>query len=304
MKVSGEKMRIDKYLALRMPDVSRSRLQKMIRDGSVLVNGVRVKASYVLKEGDDVDVREVVDDVSRVEKQDIDLRILYECKDFMVIDKPAGVVVHPGESGHTKGTVVNALLDKIDEDVGEVGRPGIVHRLDKDTSGVLIVAKTKRGYKHFVEQFKGRKVRKVYLALVKGELEHKEGVIDSPISRNVRNRKKMGLVSEREGKRAVSRYKIVKEYEIDKGSFVSLVEVQIETGRTHQIRVHMAGIGHPVIGDNAYGTESFNRRFKEKFGLKRQFLHAEELEFVDLDGKKKKIASDLPKDLDNVLTKL
>ncbi len=304
MKVSGEKMRIDKYLALRMPDVSRSRLQKMIRDGSVLVNGGKVKASYVLKEGDDVSVNEVESGEVKLKKEDIDLKVLYECEDFMVIEKPAGVVVHPGESGHMKGTVVNALLDKIDEGVGEVGRPGIVHRLDKDTSGVLIVAKTKRGYKHFVEQFKGRKVQKVYLTLVKGVPEHKEGVIDSPISRNVRSRKKMGLVSEREGRKAISRYKIVKEYETLKGSFVSLVEVQIETGRTHQIRVHMAGIGYPVVGDNTYGMGSFNRRFKEKFGLKRQFLHAKELEFVDLDGKKKKIVSDLPRDLSEVLAKL
>ena len=304
MKVSGEKMRVDKYLALRMPDVSRSKLQKMIQSGSVLVNGVCVKASYVLKEGDDVSVKEVESGEVKLKKEDIDLKVLYECEDFMVIEKPAGVVVHPGEGSHMKGTVVNALFDKIDEDVGEVGRPGIVHRLDKDTSGVLIVAKTKRGYKHFVEQFKGRKMQKVYLTLVKGVPEHKEGVIDSPISRNVRSRKKMGLVSEREGRKAISRYKIVKEYETLKGSFVSLVEVQIETGRTHQIRVHMAGIGYPVVGDNTYGMGSFNRRFKEKFGLKRQFLHAKELEFVDLDGKKKKIVSDLPRDLSEVLAKL
>ncbi|MFH1533596.1 MAG: RluA family pseudouridine synthase [Nitrospirota bacterium] len=299
MIVENGKIRLDRYLSIEMSELSRSKIQKMIKDGIVLVNGESAKSSYNLKEGDNVEVRSNVVAVQSIQKENIEIKILFEDENYMVIDKPAGIVVHPSETGHRKGTVVNALLDKIEKGVGEDFRPGIVHRLDKDTSGALIVAKTKMGYDHFVEQFKKRKVKKEYLALVKGILIHKVGIIDSPISRDVKSRKKMGLVSEKEGKRAISKYEVKEEFDD-----LSLVEVEIETGRTHQIRVHMAAIDHPVIGDNTYGVGSYNRRFKEKYGLKRQFLHAEKLEFKDLEGKKKKIVVDLPKDLRNVLSKL
>lgn len=299
MIVKNGKIRLDRYLSVEMSELSRSKIQKMIKDGIVLVNGKSAKSSYNLKEGDNVEVKSNVVTVHDIRKENIKIEILFEDKNYMVIDKPAGIVVHPSETGHRKGTVVNALLDKIDKGVGETFRPGIVHRLDKDTSGALIVAKTKMGYDHFVEQFKKRQVKKEYLALVKGILVHKVGIIDSPISRDVKNRKKMGLVSEKEGRNAISKYVVKEEFDD-----LSFVEVEIETGRTHQIRVHMAAIDHPVIGDNTYGVGSYNRRFKEKYGLKRQFLHAEKLEFKDLEGKKKKIVVDLPEDLKNVLSKL
>lgn len=299
MIFEGEKIRLDKFLVLEKPELSRSKIQKMIKDGDVLVNGKTTKVGHFLSKGDELEVITRKQESRKIQKEDIDLEILFEDKDYLVIDKPAGIVVHPSETGYSKGTVANALLDKVDEGVGEEFRPGIVHRLDKDTSGALIVAKTKEGYTHFVEQFKKRKVKKEYLALVKGILIHKEGIIDSPISRDVKSRKKMGLVSEKEGKRAVSKYKVKEEFDD-----LSLVEVEIETGRTHQIRVHMSAIDHPVVCDNTYGIGSYNRRFKEKYGLRRQFLHAERLEFKDLEGKKKKIVVDLPEELKNVLSKL
>jgi 23S rRNA pseudouridine1911/1915/1917 synthase len=234
-----------------------------------------------------------------------DPKILYEGNDYFVVDKPAGVVVHRSETSRGGEFLIDAFLDKIDENVGESFRPGIVHRLDKDTSGLLIIAKTQRGYEYFVSQFKRRAVKKKYLALVKGILEHKEGIIDSPIGRDVRNRKRMGVVAERMGKNAVSRFKVLKELEVDKKASVSLVEIEIETGRTHQIRVHMAAIGHGVVGDNTYGIGSFNRKFKEKFGLERQFLHACELGFKDPDTKKKiLVTSELPEDLGSVMKKI
>ncbi|NIA01928.1 MAG: RluA family pseudouridine synthase [Nitrospirae bacterium] len=299
MIIKSEKIRLDKFLVIEKLEFSRSKIQKMIKNGDVLVNGKTAKVSRFLNKGDKVEIIVGKQEKREIQKEDIEIEILFEGKDYLVIDKPAGIVVHPSETGHSKGTVVNALLDKVDKGVGEEFRPGIVHRLDKDTSGALIVAKTKEGYKYFVEQFKKRKVKKEYLALVKGILIHKEGIIDSPISRDVKSRKKMGLASEKEGKRAVSKYKVKEEFDD-----LSLVEVEIETGRTHQIRVHMAAIDHPVVGDNTYGVGSYNRRFKEKYGLRRQFLHAERLEFKDLEGKKKKIVVDLPEDLKNVLSKL
>jgi 23S rRNA pseudouridine1911/1915/1917 synthase len=299
MKVDLDRIRVDKYLAAKKPEYSRSKIQKMIKTGEVLVNGGKVKASKVLNEGDDIKINEEAEVEQKIEKEDLPVDILLEEKDYLVIDKPAGMVVHPSDTGHFKGTVVNAMMGKVKKGVGEDFRPGIVHRIDKDTSGALIVARTQEGYEYFVEQFKKRKIRKIYKALVKGILLHKEGIIDSPISRDVKSRKKMGLVSEKDGKSAISRYKVVQEFENQ-----SLLEVEIETGRTHQIRVHMSAIDHPVIGDNTYGAGSYNRKFKEKFGLRRQFLHAERLEFIDVYGKKKKIVVDLPKDLKNVLAKL
>lgn len=230
------------------------------------------------------------------------LSILHEGKDFLVIDKPSGMVVHPSETGHKVGTIVHVLKGKIAG--GDPLRPGIVHRLDKDTSGVMVVVRTQRGYEYFSEQFKKKAVKKVYLALVKGILRHKEGIIDSPIGRRLSNRKKMDVVAEGTGKEAVSVYKVLEEFEVWRGGFVSFVEVRPETGRTHQIRVHMSAIGHPVVGDETYGVKSFNHRFFEEFGLQRQFLHAWKIGFKDLNNKKVEFEADLPEELAIIMEKL
>ncbi|MDA1060624.1 MAG: RluA family pseudouridine synthase [bacterium] len=285
-------MRLDKYIATKYSDLSRSRVQKMIRAGEVLVNRKPSKASYVLKDDDEVYLKKLLPEPTEISSEDFNLRVLYEDRSCLVIDKPAGMVVHPAEGGrHMTGTVANAISSLVK---GEGLRPGIVHRLDKDTSGALIVAKNDKSLEALKKQFKERKVEKIYKVLVFGRLEHNEGIIDSPIGRSFRDRKKMGLVSD--GKRAISKYKVRKIYD-----GVSMVEVEIETGRTHQIRVHMAAIGHPVVGDRAYGDGRENRSFMNEYSLKRQFLHAWKIKFKSPDtGKTVLVKSELAQDLQAV----
>ncbi|MFH1284381.1 MAG: RluA family pseudouridine synthase [Candidatus Peregrinibacteria bacterium] len=298
-------IRLDKAVVMKNNGLSRSKIQNMIKAGRITVNGKSSKANYILANGDAVSMKEVPATKAVLKKEKFDLPIMIEKKDYFVIDKPAGIVVHPGENGEWKGTLANRLLGKVKAGAGADSRPGIVHRLDKNTSGLLIIAKTAKGYNYFVEQFKKRAVQKVYLALVKGVLKHKEGIIDSPIGRDPRNRKRMAIVTGRRAKEAVTHFKVLDEFQVDKKSFVSLVEVEIKTGRTHQIRVHMAAIGHAVIGDDTYGVGSFNRRFREVYGLKRQFLHAGFLKFKDPATKKYvEVKSHLPEDLDAVIKEL
>lgn len=303
-----EGMRLDKFLSEVLDGISRAKVQKLIKNGDVLVNSNIMKPSYALLSSDEVfvkDFNESDESNEEIVLENIDIPIVFENDDFLVLDKPAGMVVHPGYNSHKNGTVVNAVINKVEKGVGDSLRPGIVHRLDKDTSGLMIVAKTKAAYDHFISEFKERRIKKVYLTLTYAAFAHKKGVIDSPISRSVSDRKKMGLASEGHGKAAVSKYKVVKEFEIDPKTTLSLLEVEIQTGRTHQIRVHMAGIDHPVIGDKAYGITSLNKKFTESYGLKRQFLHAKELEFISpSDGKLVKFTSDLPDDLQNLIERI
>lgn len=295
-------MRLDKFL-VEAAGLSRSQLQGLIKRGKVKVNGAVVKTGYAVKISDEIYVPAVSEEYEAIEKEDIVLNVLIEKKDYMIVEKPFGMVVHPDDNIRS-GTLVNAVLDKVDKGVGEEGRPGIVHRLDKDTSGVIIVARTDKGYEFFKDLFKSRKIEKFYLALVKGAFEHKEGVIDSPIARSGSDRKKMGLADADTGRNAVSIYRLMKEIKIDDGNNVSLVEIEIKTGRTHQIRVHMKAIGHPVVGDRAYGIGSYNNRFAERFGLSRQFLHAYRLVFIDPEGEKIDIKTKLPEDLEAVLSQI
>lgn len=301
-----EGMRLDKFLATVYSDLSRSKLQKMVKSGGVLVNQKPTKSSHILSLEDSVYVKDIVEgDFFELVSENLGLPILHEDDEFLIVDKPAGMVVHPSDSGHRSGTVVNALLDKIEEGVGEAMRPGIIHRLDKDTSGLLVVAKTQTAFSSLCAQFKDRTVKKTYLTLVHGSLLHKEGVIDAPMARSVGDRKKMGVAGEKGGKMAVSAYKVLREFTVDKKTSVSLLEVEIKTGRTHQIRVHMAAIDHPVIGDTSYGISSFNHSFSAKFGLKRQFLHAYTIELKHpVTGKVLTFKSDLPRDLNEVIKKL
>ena len=295
-------MRLDKFLSKEM-SVSRAHAQKLIADAVVFVNGSGMKASYSLKERDKVVVNEVKVEEVVFEGEDIDLDIIYKCDDFLVINKAAGMVVHLGEAGgHMTGTVANAVVKYVDKGVGEDLRPGIVHRLDKETSGLMLIARTVEAYEYFVGLFKKREIKKTYLALVKGKLEHEEGVIDSPIGRDVKSRKKMGLTGD--GKAAVTRYLVDKVYAVDAKKNFSLLSIGLETGRTHQIRVHMAAIDHAVVGDGVYGVREVNKWFREELGLERQFLHAHLLEFKDLQGVSHKIKAPLAEELQSVLDSL
>jgi 23S rRNA pseudouridine1911/1915/1917 synthase len=307
-------VRLDKFLSINIEGVSRSKIQRMIKSGGVLVNGKKARASLIVSCSDEVYVKDsaLCDKSLEVLKAEpFDLEVIYEDRDFFVINKPFGITIHPSGVSSKGGTLVNKILQKIDKDVGEIHRPGIVHRLDKDTSGALIIAKTKKGYDHFVSQFKDRKIKKIYLALVKGHLESIEGSIESPIGRSIFDRKRMSVLSEKDGKSAISVYKVLKEFKVDSKTVVSLVQVEIKTGRTHQIRVHMSAIKHPIVGDSTYGIRSFNSRFSKEFGLNRQFLHAWKMSFKFSDSKKVgkslenvNIEAKLPEDLQNVLNKL
>lgn len=298
-------MRLDKFLAAQFPAYSRSQFQKMIKNGDVLVNGTVSKSSCILTVNDLVEVKDAFKKEVLIEAENIDLPVVYEDEEFLVINKPAGMVVHPDGCSVTTGTVVNAFFGKIPQGVGEDIRRGIVHRLDKDTSGLLVVVKTLEAKNYFVKQFQGKTIKKVYLALVKGVLPHKEGRIEAPIGRDVQNRKRMAVVDENKGKNAISLYKVLEEFEVSEKFKVSLVEVEIKTGRTHQIRVHMQSIGHPIVGDNVYGSAPINRYFKEAFGLDRQFLHAKDLSFKHLKtGKTLKLEAELPEDLKRVLKEI
>lgn len=235
------------------------------------------------------------------------LKILYEDKNVLVVDKPAGIIVHPGEGKKDYGiTVVNLISEKLDKDFRKGERPGIVHRLDKDTSGVLIVAKNKMACVSLKRQFKNRKVEKKYVALVNGKLQYPEGIIDSPIARADRGGNKMRVSSSIDGREAVTKYLLKDVYRFDKNFPASLLEVEPKTGRTHQIRVHMAAIGHPVIGDPFYGNRKVNKIFEHDLGLKRQFLHSCEIKFKlpGKSGKMIKVTSKMPVELAKVIEKL
>ncbi len=262
-------LRLDQYLALQFDEYSRSHIGQVIKAGRIRVNGAEVKPGHRIKTGDTIDGSlGIVSQDSTVGPQEINFEVLLEDPDFLVIAKPPGLVVHPG-SGNRDRTLVNGLLYRYRElaDVGDESRPGIVHRLDKDTSGVMVVARTKKAHAALVDQFKNRRVEKTYLAIVRGLLSEPSGRIVAPIGRNPVNRQKMSVRRET-GRYAVSRWKSRAIYRAH-----TLLEVQIETGRTHQIRVHMAHIGHPVAGDTLYGKTGAGVLFP------RHMLHAWKLRF-------------------------
>ena len=263
--IPGAAPRLDKYLAEQLPDLTRSYIKRLIERGNVLVNGELAKPGWHLREGDQVQV--VVPPPVKValEAEPIPLKVVYEDRELLVVDKPAGLPVHPS-AGHPKHTLVNALLAHCPdlEGIGGEVRPGIVHRLDKDTSGLLMVAKNAQSHASLSQQLKERTIKKGYLALVKGQPAPSQGIIDAPIARDPRNRKRMAVVLE--GRQSVTRYEVLERL----GSH-TLLEVWPGTGRTHQIRVHLASLGHPLAGDSLYGG-------KAPF-TGRQFLHAHILGF-------------------------
>lgn len=286
--------RLDVFLAKRRPELSRSRIQGLIGASLVTVNGKPAKAGYRVRPGDTVSMTVPVSKPRRIEPEAIPLDIRYEDDDLMVINKPRGMVVHPG-AGHYSGTLVNALLHHSPALSGVNGtvRPGIVHRLDKDTSGVLVAAKNDRAHEELARQFKARTVRKTYLALVYGGPGGERGTIDAPVGRHPRRRKRMAA-NVPYGRRAVTHYEVVRRY---KG--YTLLRLTPETGRTHQIRVHLTHIGLPLVGDLVYG------RARPALGIKGQFLHADTLGFVHPGtGKRLSFTAPLPSELESVLSRL
>lgn len=283
-------IRLDKYVGEECSELSRTYAQKLIADGNITVNRRVAKASFKLSIGDRVDVVIPSPTPSSLSPEAIPLDILYEDDDLLVVDKPAGLTVHPAP-GHPSHTLVNAILSHLPglADIGDSLRPGIVHRLDKDASGIMVVAKNNTAQLNLINQFKTRSVAKTYLVLVRGHLTPESGVIEAPIGRDPRNRKRMAVVAEAEGREARTRYNVVKYI-----ANYTLLEVRTETGRTHQIRVHLAAIGYPVVGDNVYGAKSAF--------LSRQFLHACRLGFkLPSSGEYVEFTSDLPPDLSQAL---
>ncbi len=280
--------RLDKFVSENVPGISRTQAQHLIEDGFVTVNGNTGKASNRLSIGDKVEAKIVPPPPSHLKPEDISVPILYEDDDVLVVDKPAGLTVHPAP-GYTGPTLVHAVLSHLSKFVDDVERPGIVHRLDKDTSGVMVVAKNPAALSNLSAQFKKRTVSKVYLALVKGHLIPEEGIIEAPIGRDSGDREKMAITSESRGRQARTNYRVIKYA----GDYTYLA-VKPETGRTHQIRVHLAAIGYPVVGDATYGIKSYL--------LSRQFLHAHKLSFhLPSSGKRVEFESPLPADLESAL---
>lgn len=289
-----ENKRLDTYLVLKNKDISRTMIQKMIDEENILVNNKKQKASYRVLQGDIISLNEVAPKEISLEAQDIPLDIIYEDKDIIVVNKPKGLVVHPA-NGNPDGTLVNAIMSICKGSLSGIGgeiRPGIVHRLDKDTSGIIIVAKNDRAHINLSDQIKNREVKKTYIALVRGNLKENEATINMPIGRSTKDRKKMAVT--KTGKQAITHIKVLERYKD-----YTLLQVNIETGRTHQIRVHLSQIGHPVVGDYTYSNG------KNEFGIIGQCLHAKSLKFKHpITGREMFLEAKMPKYFEDVLEKL
>lgn len=293
--------RIDKFLSDNLKDISRSRIQKLIIEGKALVGGKHVSKHYRLIEGDSIEICGLATDSGHTDivPEAIELAIIYEDDHMLVISKRAGMLVHPA-SGNSKHTLVNALLyhcSSLSRLSGD-DRAGIVHRLDRDTSGLLIVAKNETVHARLSDMFKERSIKKTYIALVAGKFEEERGHIDLPIGRSRIDRKKMSIAMDR-GRRALTDFEVDEEL-----GRANLLNIYPGTGRTHQIRVHMSYIGHPIIGDKIYGN-STSTGLAKKIELKRQFLHAAKLKFVHpVSGKEMEFSDKLPEDLSGPLERL
>ncbi len=300
----GAGSRLDAWLAARLPDLSRSRLAALLEAGHVAVNGQPVRKSHRVEAGEVVDVVVPPPEPSRVEPEALPLPIVYQDGDVAVLDKPAGLVVHPAP-GHRSGTLVNALLHHIGDlsGIGGVLRPGIIHRLDRDTSGLLLVAKNDEAHRALAEALKRREIRRIYLAASWGHLADDRLTVDAPIARSPTHRQRMAVVPG--GRRAVTHF-----HRLERWLAADLLRAELETGRTHQIRVHLAHVGHPVVGDLVYGQAGARgmsgpaapwARALEK-RVPRQFLHATELSFAHpRTGEPLRFQSPLPPELQQPL---
>lgn len=287
--------RLDKYLGSVLPDQSRSWLQKLIKKGAVRVNGKAVKASCRLEAEDQIEIDLQEPEELPIPAEDIPLDILYEDADLLIVNKPKGMVVHPA-AGHRTGTLVNAVLYHCRGQLSGINgvlRPGIVHRIDRDTTGALVVCKNDRAHMHVAEQLKEHTITRRYMAVVAGVLREDEGIVDAPIGRHPTDRKRMAA-GVKNGKRAVTHYRVLRRM---KGH--TLIECRLETGRTHQIRVHMASIHHPILGDTVYGAS------KDPYHLEGQALHARVLGLVHpVTGAYIEVEAPVPEYMQALLEKL
>ena len=286
--------RLDAYVSSQSEEITRTAAQRLIEQGNILVNGKQQKVSYKVSIGDIITIEEINAQEIELKAQNIPIEIIYEDNDIIVVNKPKGMVVHPA-NGNPDGTLVNAIMAICKDSLSGIGgeiRPGIVHRLDKDTSGLLIVAKNDKAHVNMSEQIKNHEVKKTYIALVRGIVKENEATIDMPIGRSNSDRKKMAV--NKNGRNAITHIKVLKRY--DK---YTLLEVNIETGRTHQIRVHLSHIGYPIIGDCTYSNG------KNEFGVVGQCLHAKQLEFKHpITEQDMKLEATLPKYFEEILSKL
>jgi 23S rRNA pseudouridine1911/1915/1917 synthase len=290
-------VRLDRWLSERLTELSRARLQALIRGGLVRVDGIVLKAAHRLHGGERVEIEVPPPTEETLAPEAVPLSIVYEDDDVLVVDKPAGMVVHPG-AGRSGGTLAAAILAHAPTTAGVGGprRPGIVHRLDKDTSGLLVVAKTSRAYDDLVKQLAARTVTRRYLAVVHGRVRANEGVVDAPIGRHPRDRVKMAIRPVGRGKRAVTRYRVLERF-----VHFTFLEVRLETGRTHQIRVHLASLGHPVVGDEVYGKP----RARAPIPFDGYALHAAALAFVHPVFRKEiECAAPIPERIEHLLLHL
>jgi 23S rRNA pseudouridine1911/1915/1917 synthase len=296
--------RLDRALAAAVPTLSRERLKSLIRSGAVHASGKAVRDPATKVRGDEhlsVAVPEPVP--AHNEPQDIPLKIVFEDEHLLVVDKPAGLVVHPA-AGNADGTLVNALLHYCAgqlSGIGGVARPGIVHRIDKDTSGLLVVAKTDVAHEGLAKQFAAHSIDRRYLAIVSGVPKASHGIVDAPLARSATNRKKIAIVEGKRGKRAVTHWK-----RLDLLRDAALVECRLETGRTHQVRVHMASIGHPLVGDPVYGrSRTKHSKLLKELGFHRQALHAAELGLTHPVTKRRlSFSSRMPPDMQELFNAL
>ncbi len=294
VKNESQGKRLDKYVTEQNTEITRTAVQRLIDEKNILVNGKEQKASYKVNENDVVEVEVPEPKKIEIKAEDIPIEVIYEDSDIVVVNKPKGMVVHPG-NGNLDGTLVNAIMAKCEGSLSGIGgeiRPGIVHRIDKDTSGLLIVAKNDKAHVNLSEQIKEHKVKKTYIALVRGVVKENEATIDMPIGRSKTDRKKMAVC--KDGKNAITHIKVLKRWE-----HYTLLQVNIETGRTHQIRVHLSYIGYPIIGDYTYSNG------KNEFGVVGQCLHAQKLEFKHpTTNKIMELEAPLPEYFQEIIQKL
>jgi len=284
--------RVDSYIASKQSNLTRMAVKRLIEDGNITVNNKITKISYKIRVGDVIEINEPEVKEIELKAQNIPIDVVYEDSDIIVVNKPKGIVVHPA-NGNWDGTLVNAIMAICKDSLSGIGgeiRPGIVHRLDKDTSGLLIIAKNDKSHIHLSEQMKNREVKKIYYALVRGIVPENEATINMPIGRSNKDRKKMAVT--KDGKEAITHFKVLERF----NNKYTLLEVKIDTGRTHQIRVHLSHIGFPVIGDETYSNG------KNEFGVHGQLLHAKCLEFKHpITNKQMYLEAELPEEFKKVL---